>query len=143
MPATTFTAFLATVLFAALSIAVFGFVSLFTGTEVIEDRTAGTVMGPVMLGVTAAGFFGALLWFNSAVRQGRPGVAVIVAAVLGAPLLYAVVGGVIALLASGLPARGLLFFASRLVSPYGLSVAVCALLVAVGYLLVTRAPSRP
>jgi hypothetical protein len=52
---------LATVLYVALVIAAFGFLSLFLGRDVIAESDAGTLLGPAMVAAAAAVTFVALV----------------------------------------------------------------------------------
>lgn len=137
-----FPALLATVTFLALVIAAFGFVSLFTGSDVIPDRSAGTLTGPAMLAVTTGTFFLGLLWLIRMAIAHRGPVAVILAIALGSPLVYCLTGAIVELFATGLLAQSLIFLGVRLVSPYSAAVGGCALLLAIGFQLVSLTPRQ-
>lgn len=128
------TAVLATVLYLALIICVWGFISLLTNTDVISEQV-GPLIGPVIAAsATVIVFAGSL----TQIRNGSGWLVPIVTAA-GVYLAPAIIGALIVVVSSADPAAGLLFFAARATSPY---VPAAAILATVVVLLVPLIRSR-
>ncbi|MCI2957799.1 DUF6121 family protein [Agromyces atrinae] len=121
----------ATVLYLALVVCAFGFISLLTDTEVIEQQQAGVALGPSMVGGAVLVVLIALVLrvprIDFAERRSAPLFAVLTGVIAG--VAYAVVGGVGFGIGSGSLLAGAPFIAATAVGPYGVSVVILAALV--------------
>jgi hypothetical protein len=120
------TAVLAIVLYLALVICAWGFVSLLTDTDIIPERV-GPLIGPI-IAATAT-----VIVFVGCLAQIRNGRGWLVPVVTGASvyLVPAVLGALIVVVSRADPAAGLLFFAARATTPYIPAAAVIAAVVVV------------
>jgi hypothetical protein len=127
----------AAVLDAALIIGVFGPVSLFTGAEVIPEKDAGVLLGPVMVATAVVALFLVLV---ARVRVPAHDQRVAVGGAVLAGVLcwavYLVVGGAGYTLARRDAVAGLLFLGRQIFSPYALLIAVVSAVIAFLYTLV-------
>ena len=128
----------ATVLYAALVIAVFGLISLYTDRDVITNGSVGPVVGPVMTGCSVLLVLACFLWIALRVPEDRqriePGTALLIGVV--AYLAFCVVGGFLVGIASTDPFAFIGFFGDQLISPFAISVGILAFIVAVLFMLV-------
>lgn len=142
----------ASVLFAALTIAASGLISLFADREVLAETDAGPLVAPIMFLVATAALFAQLV--AAATKPRLRGIGVARALLIGAVvyLAFLVSGATIYSLGSGRPLRGILFLAANALGPYAVSVGVLASLVALLYLILlsyrqsggaTRTPRWP
>lgn len=117
---------LATVLYLSCVVCAFGFISLATDTDVIDEPDVGPLIGPVMVGVACTLVLVAVLFELRALRDGRPrwlrGVVTGLAVYVVPPLVAA---GVVAFDRVD-AAAGLLFLAARLAGPYVPAAAILA-----------------
>lgn len=149
--AITFAAF-AVVLFLVLAITVSGFISLLADREVLTEKDAGPLIGPVMFAVATSALFLQLITLAGARTGTKPGArpatkpsarpGAITSPVLGAfaaaavtYLLFLLSGATLYTLGKGQPLLGVLFFGSNALAPFALSVAVIAFVIALVYLL--------
>jgi hypothetical protein len=128
----------AAVLYAALVIAIFGLISLYTDRDVISDSSVGPVVGPVM---TASSVLLMLFWMlRIALRVPEteqriaPGRALLLAVVCY--LLFCAVGGFLVGLAAGDPIAFIGFFGRQLTSPFAIAVGILAFIVCILFMLV-------
>lgn len=139
--AITFAAF-AVVLFLVLAIAVSGFISLLADREVLTEKDAGPLIGPVMFAVATAALFLQLVTLAGA-RGTKPGrrtakISPVLGAFVAAAvtyLLFLLSGATLYTLGKGQPLLGVLFLGSNALAPFAISVAVIAFVVALVYLL--------
>ncbi|WP_374946135.1 hypothetical protein [Agreia sp.] len=135
----------ATVLFVALVVAGWGFVSLLTETDVVADRDVGPIAVPVSVAVAAAAVLLALAaprW--SRLTTGRVG------ALLGSSLVLALGAvavqlatlGILQFVATGRPTALLLVIAVQAPTPYTWVVIGAAFVSAAGLGLLAAGPSR-
>lgn len=104
---------LATVLYLALIICVWGFISLLTNTNVISERV-GPLLGPVIVATAAVIVFAGCL---ARIRNHNGWLlpVVVAASVYLAP---AIIGAFVVVVSQADLAAGILFFAARATSPY-------------------------
>jgi hypothetical protein len=128
----------ATVLYAALVIAIFGMISLYTDRDVISDSTVGPVVGPVMTASSVLLVLFWLLWIALRVPENEQRIALGTALLLGVVgyLLFCAVGGFFVGLASGDPIAFIGFFGLQLTSPFAISVGILAFIVCILFMLV-------
>lgn len=131
--AAPFTAVLATVLYIALVIAGLGLLSLLSGGTIVGDSSAGPLVGPVMILLSAVGVLLVLLQLTRGDRRGKPfpiGLCILAAVVAGAGYLL---GGAIAWFAvgGGATETAIAFLAHQLVQGYLFAVMVAAFVTAV------------
>ncbi|MGG7466408.1 DUF6121 family protein [Plantibacter sp. YIM 135347] len=115
----------AVVTYVALVVCAFGFISLLTNLEVIEEVGTNPLVGPIMVVVPTVFLFVMILRES---RRVPPRVEVWFALVCGvvAWFLYAFTGGVLEWLGSGDGAHAVILFASTMVRPFALAVGVIA-----------------
>jgi hypothetical protein len=125
-------------LYLAVLVAAFGLISLGTDTEVIPDRSAGPLVGPIMAGVAVAVLLVLLIRTGIRVPGEQQRIAPLNA--LGAGLVcylaYCLTGGVAGALATGDLLHFALFAAGQLASLYAIAVGVAAVVVMLLYQLV-------
>jgi hypothetical protein len=134
---------LAAVMHVALVVCVFGFVSLLGGDDVIPERDAGVLLGPVMVLSATLVFAGGLIrTTREADRERRIPVLPVIGWGACAWLAYGVVGAVVHL-AGGADVFASLAFAIRhLVDPFGIAVLGISALLGLGAVAVAaRGPS--
>jgi hypothetical protein len=126
----------ATVLFLALAVCASGLISLLTDSDVLPEKDAGLLVGPVMFATAAAAFFIALVRLGAVgARSGR---SVILASLVTGILVYFVYclsGATLYTLGSGQPLRGVLFFGANSAAPVAIAVGILAIVVAFAFLL--------
>jgi hypothetical protein len=130
---------LATVLYLALVIAAFGFLSLFLGRDVIAEADAGTLLGPMMVAAAAAVTFRALVRVVG--RQSPMGTALVAAT--STYLVMIVVGAVLYAWGQGELVWLVIYSARQAVSPFVVSAAVLAGLTVVSLWAVSPRAERP
>jgi hypothetical protein len=118
----------------ALVVAVNGFVSLYTGQEVVPLSDAGPLVGPVAIGVALL----ALLLLFARTRSSRTTWLPLIAGAL-AYLVIVLVGAVGYLMARGALADGLLYLASSASSLFTIADAVLAAVAGLVFVLLLRA----
>lgn len=126
---------LATVLYFALLICTWGFISLVTDSDVVEARF-GPLIGPTMVAIATVIVCGGCL-----ARIRNPSgwlLPVVIAA--GVFLAPAIIGAAIVTVTRVDLAAGLLFFAARITSPY---VPAAAIIAALMVIFIPLARSRP
>ena len=125
-------------LFLALLIAAFGVISLLSGTEVIADRRAGELAGPVAAAAATLLVIGCLLLIALRVPESRQRVAPLAAAGIGvgAYLAWALFAALAFLLGRGDPVGALIFFGGLLTGPFAICAGIIAFVVALLYTLV-------
>jgi hypothetical protein len=125
-------------LYLAVLVAAFGLISLGTDTEVIPDRSAGPLVGPIMAGVAVAVLLVLLIRTGIRVPGEQQRIAPLNAlgAGLACYLAYCLTGGVAGALATGDLLHFALFAAGQLASPYAIAVGVAAVVVMLLYQLV-------
>lgn len=128
----------ATVLDAALVIAVFGLISLYTDRDVISDASVGPVVGPVMAGSSVLLVLLWFLWIALRVPEDEQRIALGTALLLGvvAYLVFCAVGGFLVGVASGDPIAFVGFFSLQLMSPFAIAVGIVAFVMAILFMLV-------
>nr|WP_301182488.1 DUF6121 family protein [Subtercola boreus] len=134
----------AAVAFVALIVGAFGFITLFTDTEVIQEPDAGTALGPLM--VLAATVLLAVLLFASARSRGgivlrMPVLRSLVIAV-SVYLAFVFSGGLLYGLGAGSLISVLIFAAAHAVDPFALALLPITLAVALSYFGVLVARSH-
>jgi len=125
-------------LYLAVLVAAFGLISLGTDTEVIPDRSAGPLVGPIMAGVAVAVLLVLLIRTGIRVPGEQQRIAPLTAlgAGLACYLAYCLTGGVAGALATGDLLHFALFAAGQLASLYAIAVGVAAVVVMLLYQLV-------
>jgi len=125
-------------LYLAVLVAAFGLISLGTDTEVIPDRSAGPLVGPIMAGVAVAVLLVLLIRTGIRVPGDQQRIAPLTAlgAGLACYLAYCLTGGVAGALATGDLLHFALFAAGQLASLYAIAVGVAAVVVMLLYQLV-------
>jgi len=125
-------------LYLAVLVAAFGLISLGTDTEVIPDRSAGPLVGPIMTGVAVAVLLVLLIRTGIRVPGEQQRIAPLTAlgAGLACYLAYCLTGGVAGALATGDLLHFALFAAGQLASLYAIAVGVAAVVVMLLYQLV-------
>ena len=125
-------------LYLAVLVAAFGLISLGTDTEVIPDRSAGPLVGPIMAGVAVAVLLVLLIRTGTRVPGDQQRIAPLNAlgAGLACYLAYCLTGGVAGALATGDLLHFALFAAGQLASLYAIAVGVAAVVVMLLYQLV-------
>ena len=118
----------------ALVVAANGFVSLYTGQEVVPLSDAGPLVGPVAIGVALL----ALLLLFARTRSSRTTWLPLIAGAL-AYLVIVLVGAVGYLMARGALADGLLYLASSASSLFTIADAVLAAVAGLVFVLLLRA----
>lgn len=134
---------LAAVMHVALVVCVFGFVALLGGDEVIPERDAGVLLGPVMV-VSATLLFavGLIRTTREADRERRIPVLPVIGWGVGAWLAYGIVGSVLFLLGGADVFASLAFAVRHLVDPFGVAVLGISVLLGLGAVaLAARGPS--
>jgi len=147
-------ALFATVLYVALVVCAFGFITLLAGTDVVERPDAGVLVGPSAL---AAAVVTVVLWLTRTAARlhtervaGRPihvplGGAILAGIVTW--LVYALVGAGLYALQTDAPVSFLLYLAESLARSYGIAVGILAVLVDLAFVLVLAGmgehPARP
>jgi hypothetical protein len=134
---------LAAVMHVALIVCLFGFVALFGGDDVIPERDAGVLLGPVMVVASTLVFAAGLIrTTREADRERRIPVAAVLGWGAAAWLAYGILGGAVYLL-GGADAFAALAFAGRhLVDPFGFAVLGVSALLGLGAVaLAARGPS--
>jgi hypothetical protein len=134
---------LAAVMHVALLVCVFGFVSLLGGDDVIPERDAGVLLGPVMVLSATLVFAGGLIrTTREADRDRRIPVLPVIGWGAAAWLAYGIVGAGV-YLTSGADVFASLAFAIRhLVDPFGIAVLGVSALLGLGAVaLAARGPS--
>lgn len=134
---------LAAVMHVALVVCVFGFVALLGGDEVIPERDAGVLLGPVMV-VSATLLFavGLVRTTREADRERRIPVLPVIGWGVGAWLAYGIVGSVLFLLGGADVFASLAFAVRHLVDPFGVAVLGISVLLGLGAVaLAARGPS--
>ncbi|CAN02707.1 DUF6121 family protein [Clavibacter michiganensis] len=134
---------LAAVMHVALVVCVFGFVALLGGDEVIPERDAGVLLGPVMV-VSATLVFavGLIRTTREADRERRIPVLPVIGWGAGAWLAYGIVGAVLFLLGGADVFASLAFAVRHLVDPFGVAVLGISALLGLGAVaLAARGPS--
>ncbi len=128
----------ATVLFAALVIAVFGVISLLAGIDVVGNPHAGVLVGPVATAAATLLVLGCLLAIALRVPEARQRIAPLVAVGIaaGAYLAYGVFGGIAFLFGGGDLLGSLIFLGGLLIGPFAPAVGVIAFVVAMLFMLV-------
>ena len=128
----------ATVLYAALVIAAFGLISLYTDRDVIDDPTVGPVVGPVMTGVAVLIVFVTLLGIALGVREENQRISLGVAFLVGfgAYFFFAVAGAILVGAGTGDPFGFISFLARQLLSPFGAAAGVLAFIIAILFMWV-------
>ncbi|MCX7523194.1 DUF6121 family protein [Microbacterium sp. STN6] len=131
-------AIFAAVLYVALVIAAFGFISLAANVDVIGERDAGVVVGPVMVATSAVVVLVSLISIGVRIPPERQrisiggSVGVGIAALIG----YVGIGSAVYAAGRGDPIAFVLFAARNLISPFALGAAALAAIVAFLYMLV-------
>jgi hypothetical protein len=118
----------------ALVVAANGFVSLYTGQEVVPLSDAGPLVGPVAIGVALL----ALLLLFARTRSSRTTWLPLIAGAL-AYLVIVLVGAIGYLMARGALADGLLYLASSASSLFTIADAVLAAVAGLVFVLLLRA----
>jgi hypothetical protein len=134
---------LAAVLHVALVVCIFGFVSLLGGDDVIPERDAGVLLGPVMVLSATLVFAGGLVrTAREADSERRIPVLPVIGWGAAAWLAYGLVGAVV-YLGGGADAFASVAFAIRhLVDPFGIAVLGVSALLGLGAVaLAARGPS--
>ncbi|WP_370551661.1 DUF6121 family protein [Clavibacter sp. VKM Ac-2873] len=134
---------LAAVMHVALVVCVFGFVALLGGDDVIPERDAGVLLGPVMV-VSATLVFavGLVRTTRAADRERRIPVLPVLAWGASAWLAYGILGGVLYLLGGADVFATLAFAVRHLVDPFGIAVLGISCLLGLGAVaLSARGPS--
>lgn len=136
----------ATVLYGALIVAGWGFVSLLGDSDVTADDSLGPLVVPVAVGLSAVGVFVALAsprWAAVAARGVAPlfGWAIVLG--LGAVAIYLVGLGALQFVATGRLTASLLVIAVQAPTLYTLVVIGSGLLAALGLGLVQGSTGRP
>lgn len=134
---------LAAVMHVALVVCVFGFVALLGGDEVIPERDAGVLLGPVMV-VSATLLFavGLVRTTREADRERRIPVLPVIGWGVVAWLAYGIVGSVLFLLGGADVFASLAFAVRHLVDPFGVAVLGISVLLGLGAVaLAARGPS--
>lgn len=129
-----------TVLYGAILVAVYGFISLFSDRDVITEPDAGPLVGPIMAVTALAILFfsvlgglspGAVRRPGSTGRQGSAGYRVPVGRAIGTAasiyLLGTAAGSIVYAFGQSQLLTAVLFFAQYLASPFVISSAIVAL----------------
>lgn len=118
----------AAVTYVALVVCAFGFISLLADLDVVTDRDAGPLTGPLMVLVATV----VVLWAIIRETRGTPSrvsVGTAVVAGLIAWLAYGVSGGVFDAIASGDASGAVTFAVATLVGPFSITVGVIAVVI--------------
>jgi hypothetical protein len=128
----------ATGLYAALVIAAFGLISLALDRDVIDDRSAGPLVGPFMTGVAVLVVLAAFLAIALRVPEERQRISLGVAFLVGfgAYFFFCATGGILVGAGNGDPFGFILFAGSQLISPFAAAVGVLAFVVTILFTLV-------
>lgn len=128
----------ATGLFLALTIAVFGVISLLADVEVIADPHAGELVGPVAIAAATALMIGCLLAIALRVPEERQRVAPLTALAIavGAYLAYGFVAAIAYLFSGADGVAALIFLGAQLTGPFGIAVAAIAFVITMLFMLV-------
>jgi hypothetical protein len=136
----------ATVLYVALVVAGWGFVSLAFDTEVVADRNVGPIVGPVSVGVSALAVL-LLLALPSAVtiENARLGATLLRSLVVGLVALVAflIAGGVILVFATGSFLEFVLFVGGQAPTLFSAVIVVAGALSALGFALLRSRDHPP
>jgi len=134
---------LAAVMHVALVVCIFGFVALLGGDDVIPERDAGVLLGPLMVVSSTLVFAGGLVrTAREADRDRRIPVLPVVAWGAAAWLAYGLVGAVVYLLGGADVFASLAFALRHLVDPFGIAVLGVSALLGLGAVaLAARGPS--
>jgi hypothetical protein len=134
------------VLYAALVVAAFGMISLFSGVEIIEATDAGPLVGPTMVGVSALIVLVLLVRLGIVRRPEKQHVELGYAFVTGvaAFLGYVATGSLVYSVGDGQLFDLFTFTASTLGAPFAATVGILAFVVALTYsfLLTARFTDR-
>jgi hypothetical protein len=125
----------ATVLFAALVVAGFGMVSLVTNLDVIADEAVGSLVGPTMTAMAILLVLVLLILHGISTPPDKQRVAVGFAVGTGVAAygLFVVTGAVLVAAGNGDIFEGVVFAGSMLASPFALTLAALAAVVALIY----------
>jgi len=128
----------ATVMYGALVIAAFGFISLYTDRDVIDDPSVGPVVGPVMTGVAVLVVFATLLGIALGVPEERQRISLGVAFLVGfaAYFFFGVTGGILVGAGRGDPFGFVAFLGRQLISPFAGAAGVLGFVIAILFMLV-------
>lgn len=122
----------ATILYLALVVCAFGFISLLTDTEVIARDDAGVALGPAMAAAAVAVVLAALVVrvpkMDFTHRRSAPAFSVVAGVFAG--VAYGVVGAIGYGVSSGSLLAGVPFLGETAIGWYGIAVTVLAALVA-------------
>src|SRR5690606_34228328 len=110
-------------------------ISLYTSTDPISDPDVGRIVGPLMIGVSAAVLLVLLLVNGMNTPPERQRLSVLFAFALGvtAVAVYVLVGGLLTATGTGEPLAFVLFVGATLASPYAIAVGLTAFVIAVLY----------
>jgi hypothetical protein len=136
----------ATVLYGALIVAGWGFVSLLADSDVVSDDSIGPLVVPIAVALSAVGVFVALAsprWSTVASRGVAPLVGSAAVLGLGAAAIYLAALGVLQFVATGRPTASLLVVAVQAPTPYTLVVIGSGLLAGIALGLVQASNGRP
>lgn len=125
-------------LYVALLVASFGVIALGFNIDVIADRSAGPLVGPVMAIVAVAVVFFSLLELGLRVPEAKQRIAFGRALLIGigAYALYAISGGILVAIGDKDPLRFVFFTGEELLSPFSIVVGAWALIIALLYMLI-------
>ncbi len=150
----------AVVLYFALVVCAFGFISLLTDTDVVDQADAGPLVGPT---ATGAAILTVLLFLLSVARRYERDRLAAVAASSGDPVriplgrsiaigfaavvVYVLVGAALYSITTGEPFSFVLYVATSALRGYAIAVGVLATAVSAGYMLILASggehPARP
>ncbi|HEY5221594.1 MAG TPA: DUF6121 family protein [Microbacteriaceae bacterium] len=128
----------AAMLYGALVVAAFGMISLLLNQDVIADRTAGPLVGPVMTGVAILIVFVVFLNIALGVREDKQRISLAAALLTGfaSYFFFGVAGGVLMGAGRGDPVGFIIFLATQLVSPFAIAAGVLAFFVTIAFMLI-------
>jgi hypothetical protein len=128
----------ATMLYGALVVAAFGMISLYLDRDVIDDSSAGPLVGPVMTIVAVLIVFAICLRIALRVREEKQRISLGAAFLtgFGAYFFFCITGGILMGAGSGDPFGFVSFLATQLVSPFAVATGILAFIISILFMLV-------